>query len=124
MNLELTEHQAKHRFSIAKDPSKLLALKPSQTMEKTGNIFNPDFYMLDIETSIVYRKEQFAEGFSLPAELIVRDLRYRKDVIENLCRTAGLEVVWSKYITAGHWDATPETDRFRAKEILVYCRKP
>jgi len=124
MNLERTDHEAQHRFSIAKDPSKLLSLKPSQTMEKTGNIFNPDFYMLDVETNIVYRKEQFAEGISLPTELIVRDRRYRKDDIENLCRRAGLEVVWSKYMSTGHWNSASEMDRFQAKEILVYCRKP
>jgi hypothetical protein len=123
MNLGLTERRAKHLFSIAKEPNKLLALKPSQTMERTGDIFNPDYYMLDSETNIVYRKEQFAEGTSLPAELIVRDRRYRKDDIETMCKVAGLEVLWSRFVRAGHWDEPLEDDSDSAKEILVYCRK-
>jgi 2-polyprenyl-3-methyl-5-hydroxy-6-metoxy-1,4-benzoquinol methylase len=123
MNLLLTESRLKHSFSIAKDPSKLLTLKPSQTMERTGDIFDPDYYMMDSETKVVYRKEQFSAGFSLPAELIVRDRRYMKDDIENICKTAGLEVVWSKFIRAGHWEDPQEVDGRRAKEILVYCKK-
>ena len=79
-------------------------------MEKTGDIFDPDYYMMDTETKIVYRKEQFSAGFSLPAELIVRDRRYLKGEIENICRTVGLEVVWSKFIRAGHWDDAQATN--------------
>lgn len=41
MNLELTESRAKHFFSIAKDPSKLLTLRPSRTMERTGTSSTP-----------------------------------------------------------------------------------
>lgn len=124
MNLELTERRAKHLFSLAKEPSKLLTLKPSRTMEQTGEIFDPDYYMLDRETSVVYRKEQFAAGSSLPAELIVRDRRYRKEEIEALCGAVGLEVVWSQFVHAGHWHDPVERNSDRAKEILVYCRKP
>jgi hypothetical protein len=124
MNLELTERRAKHTFSIAKDPSKLLTLKPSRTMERTGDVFDPDYYMLDNETKIVYRKEQFAEGSSLPTELIVRDRRYRKNDIEDLCRNAGLQVIWSQFVRAGHWDNPTHRDSDRSKEILVYCKKP
>jgi len=124
MNLELTERRAKHFFSIAKEPDKLLALKPSATMEQTGDIFDPEYYMLDSDTNIVYRKEQFSAGTSLPAELIVRDRRYRKDDIETMCRTAGLEVLWSRFVRAGRWDQPVDHDHDRAKEILLYCRKP
>lgn len=123
MNLELTERRAKHLFSIAKEPNKLLALKPSQTMERTGDIFEPDYYMLDTETNIVYRKEQFAAGTSLPTELIVRDRRYRMNDIKNLCTGAGLKVVWSQFVHAGRWNDPFENDSDRAKEILVYCTK-
>jgi 2-polyprenyl-3-methyl-5-hydroxy-6-metoxy-1,4-benzoquinol methylase len=123
MNLLLTESRLKHSFSIAKDPSKLLTLKPSQTMERSGDVFDPDYYMMDSETKIIYRKEQFSAGNSLPAELIVRDRRYLKADIEKLCRNAGLEVVWSKFIRAGQWDDPQEVDGDRAKEILVYCKK-
>jgi len=47
INFELTERSAKHFFSLATDPDKLLTLKPSGTMEKTGNIFDPEHYMID-----------------------------------------------------------------------------
>lgn len=124
MNLELTARRAKHLFSIAKEPNKLLGLKPSQTMEKTGDIFDPDFYMLDAETNVVYRKEQFGAGTSLPAELIVRDRRYRTNDIEKLCHDAGLEIVWARFVRSGHWEQQLEPDSDRAKEILVCCRKP
>lgn len=123
MNLLLTETRLKHSFSLAKEPSKLLTLKPSQTMERTGDIFDPDYYMMDRETKIIYRKEQFAAGSSLPAELIVRDRRYLKADIESICRTAGLEVLWSKFIRAGRWEDAEEVDGRQAKEILVYCKK-
>ena len=90
-------------------------------MEKTGDIFDPDHYMLDTETSIVYRKEQFAEGTTLPAELVVRDRRYRQQDIESLCRSVGLEVIWSRFVRAGRWSES--LDSGSAKEILVFCKK-
>ena len=98
MNLEVTQRRAKHFFSLAKEPDKLLGLKPSPTMEQTGNIFDPDHYMLDTETSVVYRKEQFSEGDSLPEELVVRDRRYSRVEIEEMCKEAGLEVQWSRFV--------------------------
>ncbi len=123
MNLELTERRAKHLFSMTKEPNKLLSLRPSRTMEQTGDIFDPDYYMLDTDTHVVYRKEQFAAGSSLPAELIVRDRRYRKDEIERICSRAGLDVQWSRFVRAGKWDDPIEQDADSAKEILVYCKK-
>jgi 2-polyprenyl-3-methyl-5-hydroxy-6-metoxy-1,4-benzoquinol methylase len=124
MNLELTQRRAKHSFSLAKEPNRLLALKPSRTMEQTGDIFDPDYYMLDRETNIVYRKEQFAAGTSLPAELIVRDRRYRREDIEMICKASGLDVLWSRFVHSGCWDDSLEHDNDRAKEILVFCNKP
>lgn len=124
MNFDLTERKAKHFFSIAAQPDRLLALAPSNTMEQTGDVFNPDFYMIDTVTQVVYRKEQFAAGESLPVELIVRDRRYRKKDIESLCRDVGLDVVWARCIRAGAWAVPLECDNDRAKEILVLCRKP
>jgi 2-polyprenyl-3-methyl-5-hydroxy-6-metoxy-1,4-benzoquinol methylase len=124
MNLELTERRARHFFSLAHDPDKLLALKPSRTMEQTGNVFDPEYYMIDTDTKIVYRKEQFEAGTSLPAELIVRDRRYMRDEIEARCHAAGLEVLWSRFIRVGRWEEPLDSNSDRAKEILVYCRKP
>lgn len=124
MNFELTKHQAKHFFSLTEEPRRLADLKPSQTMETTGNIFDPDFYMIDQKTEVVYRKEQFAEGNELPVQMVVRDRRYRRTDIEQKCRQTGLEVVWSRFVQTGHWEKALDACDKRAKEILVLCRKP
>jgi 2-polyprenyl-3-methyl-5-hydroxy-6-metoxy-1,4-benzoquinol methylase len=94
MNMELTERRARNWFAIDSDPDKLLTLPASNIMESSGEVFNPDYYLIDRNTKIVYRKEQFAEGDDLPVELLVRDRRYTKEQIENLCQQAGLDVVW------------------------------
>jgi SAM-dependent methyltransferase len=124
MNLELTEHQAKHFFSLEEEPNRLADLKPSQTMEISGNVFDPDFYLIDRKSDVVYRKEQFAEGNQLPVELLVRDRRYRRFEIEERCRAAGLDVDWALFVQAGHWEKPLDSHDPHAKEILVLCRKP
>jgi hypothetical protein len=78
MNMELTERRAKHWFSIDSEPDKLLTLRPSDTMEKTGNVFDPDNYLIDQNTRIVYRKEQFAEGAELPEIVGSRQALYQR----------------------------------------------
>ena len=122
MNLDLTLHNAKHRFRIQSEPDKLLELPASNIMEKTGDIFNPEYYMIDTDTKVVYRKEQFKEGYPLPVELIVRDRPYLKEDIERMCENVGLEVVWTKFVRAGNWDEDLDRHNERAKEILVLCR--
>lgn len=72
----------------------------------------------------MYRKEQFLEGNQLPTELIVRDRRYRKNEIEDMCRQAGLEVIWSRFVQSGRWEVELEGHDSRAKEILLLCQKP
>lgn len=123
LNFELTEHNVKHIFSLEDQPDKLLQLPASSTMEKTGNIFNPDYYMIDSDTSVVYRKEQFTSGSSLPEELIVRDRRFRKEEIEGMCKIVGLDIVWTRYVSAGRWNIPLDKHDSSAKEILVLCRR-
>jgi hypothetical protein len=53
----------------------------------------------------------------------VRDRRYRQSEIESLCRAAGLDVLWSRYVGAGRWDVPLESDNDHAKEILLLCRR-
>ncbi len=91
-------------------------------METTGEVFDPEHYLIDRDTRIVYRKEQFEAGSSLPQELLVRDRRYTSDDIELLCRRSGLDVVWCRFVKSGAWDQSLPADD--AKEILVLCRKP
>lgn len=121
MNYEYTKHNAKRIFSIKDSPNELLELEPSNTMQSTGDVFDPLYYLLDDTTGVVYRKEQFDRGSELPAELIVRDKRFTKDEIENICENAGLKVVWSRYVRAGKW--YKETTATNAKEILLLCQK-
>jgi len=124
MNYELTESKAKYTFSLSEQPNKLLDLDASQTMEKTGNIFDPDYYLLDTNTRVVYRKEQFTTGNKkLPTELIVRDRRFSKNELERMCEEAGLEVVWIKCTGTGKWDEELTSIDDAAKEILALCRK-
>lgn len=120
MNHERTESKAKHRFSFAEDPNKLLEIAPSQTMELTGDVFDPDHYMIDTDTSIVYRREQFTYGDSLPVELVVRDKRYTEQEIRALCIDAGLHVIWSRFVNAGKWEEHVPSDE--AKEVLLLCK--
>jgi 2-polyprenyl-3-methyl-5-hydroxy-6-metoxy-1,4-benzoquinol methylase len=121
MNLDLTFKMAKHFFTLSKDPNRLLDLPASNTMESSGDVFNPDFYMIDTITEIVYRNEQFHEGEDLPAQFLVRDQRYRLRDIEAMCLAAGLGVVWSRFVRAGSWDVELAPDDDKAKEILLLC---
>lgn len=124
MNYTLTESKAKFIFSLREEPDRLLSLPPSRTMEGTGDIFNPDYYIIDRDTRVIYRKEQFAQGHSLPAELIVRDRRYTQREIEGYCLEVGLLIEWSRFVRAGQWEIPLDAKNDRAKEILVLCQKP
>lgn len=53
MNYELTLSKAKYKFKFSENPNRILELKPSNIMEKSGNIFSPDYYLIDEETHIV-----------------------------------------------------------------------
>lgn len=123
MNLELTERNAKHRFSIQTNPDKLLELKPANIMETSGDIFDPDYYLIDDQTKLVYRKEQFRLGSNLPEEILVRDRRYMREDIEAMCRKASLKVLWSKHVKSGGWEQAQPPKGDKAKEILIFCQK-
>lgn len=123
MNYDITFANAKHKFSMSKKPDDLLKLKASNTMQTTGNIFDPEFYLLDSETGIVYRKEQFLDEKQLPIELIVRDKRFKQSEIELMCEKAGLIVESVKFVQAGKWDNNLNSLDSGAKEILIKCTK-
>jgi len=123
MNYELTKAKVKHTFTLSNEHNKLLELSASETMEKTGDIFNPDYYMIDTDTDIVYRREQFSKGGQLPQELIVRDVRYTKDQIENMCESVGLKVLLSSYVQSGKWETNLSPTDPKAKEVLLVCQK-
>lgn len=123
MNYDLTSAEAKYRFSFAEEPDKLLSLLPSTIMEKSGDVFCPDYLMLDEKEHIVYRREQFTMGSNLPRELIVRDRRFTMGQIQEMCEQAGLEVLFSRYVSAADWNKPLAKTDHHAKEILLKCRK-
>ena len=69
-------------------------------MERSGNVFNPEFYSIDKAQRVVYRKEQFREGETLFEELLVRDRRYTEEEIRTMCVAAGFEVIWTRFVHA------------------------
>lgn len=121
MNFEQALTRAVHTFKLRDEPNCLTDLRPSNTMESTGNIFDPNFYLVDTDTRVVYRKEQFSSGAGLPQELLIRDRRFTEDEITVMCRNNGLEVVFSRFVKAGKWDE--ELSHSDGKEILLVCRK-
>ncbi|WP_333804907.1 GNAT family N-acetyltransferase [Sulfurospirillum sp.] len=123
MNYELTKHIAKHIFTFEKEPDHIFKIPPSEIMEKTGNIFNPKYYIIDESTRVIYRREQFTAGTNLPREFIVRDKRYTKDEIETMCQRVGFKIIFSRYVQAGKWDTCLSPTDKNAKEILVLCQK-
>jgi len=123
MNYEMTEAFAKSRFSIVDRPNEILSLRPCNIMATTGNVFNPDFYLVDTVTQVIYRKEQFSRENDLPVELIVRDRRFTKREIETMCEDVGFTVELSRYVNAKDWVTGFEATDKKAKEILLKCRK-
>ncbi len=123
MNYESTLANAVNTFSFEKEADKLLNLPASNTMEETGNVFDANYYMIDTETHLVYRKEQFTKGFELPVELIVRDRRFTMEEIVAMCKKAGFSVAWTQYANAADWREKYKSTDLHAKEILLICQK-
>lgn len=94
MNRELTEHIAIHKVPVvAEHLDELARLKPSKIMQNSGNIFSPDYYLLETSTGVVYRKEQFENEDELSAEYVIRDKRYDCDEICNLLESEGFGIL-------------------------------
>ena len=123
MNMELTTHIAKNNFDVYKNPKKLFRIKASQIMQKTGDVFNPDTYVIDKHTGLVFRKEIFKGDGFLDSEYIIRDKRYTRNEIESILKCNGFEIIESKYVSAGKFDNALENINSHAKEILIICKK-
>lgn len=118
MNMELTEAEAIHKVSLRDAPKALLSLPPSNTMAVSGNIFKPEYYLINTDDGLVYRKEQFDCDGMLSAEYVIVDKRYRMSEFEALAAEVGLKIVHKRYVQAGRWDVALEATDLRAKEIL------
>ena len=124
MNYELTLSQAKHCFIFADEPNKLFSIQPSRIMETTGNVFHPEYYLVDVSEHVVYRKEQFPlrQG-NLPTELLVRGRKFTRDEISALCRSVGFKIKQAKFVNAASWEESYMATDDKAKEILLICCK-
>lgn len=123
MNMELTEHVAKHKVDIHQEPQQLLRLKPSNIMQRTGNIFNPDYFVLDPKEHLVYRKEQFDNDGLLSTEYVIADYRFKRDEFMDECERCNLTVISANYVKLGNWDTPLNATDKAAKEILVVVEK-
>lgn len=123
MNMELTKQLAKQLGNVKKDPSLLLDLKASDIMQKTGNIFNPDYFLLDDENHLVYRKEQFEQDGLLSSEYIIADYRFTKDEICQAFEDHNFNIISATYVQAGKWSTPLNATDPKAKEILLVVEK-
>ncbi|MBO4396410.1 MAG: class I SAM-dependent methyltransferase, partial [Eubacterium sp.] len=125
MNMELTSRLIRpdHQGNVAKDPSLLFRLEPIRIMQNTGDVFDPRYMVLDSESGLVYRKEQFVEDGDLSAEYVIRDKRYREKEIVSMLEEVGFHVDEVRRVRAGHFDEALSQDDLKAKELLVIARK-
>ena len=88
-------------------------------MQQTGNIFNPENFIIDKKSKLVFRKEMFKGDGFLDSEYIIRDKRYTKKEIVNLLESQGFSILEARYVRAGRFEeALAATDK-SAKEILI-----
>jgi len=102
---------------------RLLSLESSSIMETTGNVFNSKYLLVDRNKRIFYRKETFEREHSQPVDLIVRDRRFTKDEIIQICRDAGFKVEFARYVRLGNWEKTLFNNNSSSKEILLKLTK-
>lgn len=124
MNMEVTERQAIHKVDdVRKNPQALLKLKASNIMQSTGNVFNPDYYLLDTSTQLVYRKEQFEMDGELSSEYVIADYRFtRRQIVEEFEKN-GLKVLSADYVKLGAWDKPLAQAEDAGKEILLVAER-
>jgi len=126
MNMELTEHVAlpENIGNIEENPEIVFNLKPSDIMQKSGDVFNPEYFAIDTASRLVYRKEQFQGDGLLSAEYVIRDKRYTLSEIGEILEKTGFNIEKCRYVQAGNWDRALTSTDPHAKEILVAATKP
>ncbi len=123
MNMEYTESIATKCSDVESDPSALLELPASNTMQASGNIFNPEYFLLDKKAHLVYRKEQFEQEGQLSAEYVIADYRYTMGEITHEFLSRGMEILVANYVQSGKWGMPLDARDSHAKEILLVMRK-
>jgi 2-polyprenyl-3-methyl-5-hydroxy-6-metoxy-1,4-benzoquinol methylase len=124
MNLELTLSIASRRLE---DPARLgdalQDLPPSRIMQRSGNVYDPRHFLLDPATGVVYRKEQFDDDGKPPGEYVVRDQRYTRAMVSEMCARAGLRLLWARPVALGRWTEELPGTALAAKEILFLAER-
>lgn len=125
MNMELTRNIAKEKniFDVYKNPKKLFKLKASSIMQNTGDVFNPEFYVIDTSSNLVFRKEMFCDDGYLNSEYIIRDKRYELKEISDILEKNGLRILENHFVQAGNWTKDLKNTDLKAKEILLVVQR-
>ena len=122
MNMDYLLARNPRLVQMKSNYNQLFSLVPQSTMEKTGDVFNNDGILIDADTNVCYRREQFKGSHGdLPREFIVRDRRFTMPQIKELLEKCGLQVVFSRYVKAGAWNVDFKADE--TKEMLLVCKK-
>ena len=115
--------KSNHIGNIKNNLNLLQTLKASNIMQSSGDVFNPDYYVVDDAEGIVYRKEQFIDDGVLSAEYVIRDKRYTMPEIKTLLEMNGFIIEDARFVQAGHWNDKLDGIDEHAKEILIVARK-
>jgi len=121
-------------FTIDRQPTKvtngdisrhLEQLRASETMQGTGDVFDPKFILVDTKRQIIYRKETFDLGDNLPCEIVVRDRRFKLQELKDLFAKLSLKVCRCGYVRAGKFEdvLSEDAESHLHREILVIGRK-
>lgn len=127
MNRELTFMNCSKAKNVANSEQeamkKVLRSEASNTMQTTGDIFDGRYVVMDKNSGICYRKEQFFLPDALPQEFLIRDKRYSMRSISDLLLKAGFMVDRSYYFQSGKADIPLDATDRRAKEVFVVAHK-
>jgi 2-polyprenyl-3-methyl-5-hydroxy-6-metoxy-1,4-benzoquinol methylase len=123
MSYDFTASRGKQLLTGGALQDALLTLPPSTTMQGTGDVFDGDLMVIDPQQQIIYRKETFDLGDKLPIELIVRDRRFTKDDIQQLCKAVGLTPLLCGHVRAGSFALADDPTTQPTREILFLAEK-
>ena len=124
MNMELTDYKAINKVhDVIRHPRELLKLKASHIMQSTGNVFNPEYFLLDTASHLVYRKEQFDMDGELSSEYVIADYRFTREQIKEAFEQNGFSVICANYVGLGAWESPLCSYDEKAKEILIIAEK-
>lgn len=123
MNMDLTENiVGNNKFSISRDPKRLLDLPATSAMQTSGNVFHKDM-IINTDDGLVYHKEQFHDDKGLDAEYVIADKRYTKEEFSEKLLAYGFDILEARYVRAGAWHNILTKDDVNAKEILFVVKK-